>query len=341
MSPSDPKPNSQLETLIEIYSAPDPEGSIAFLRKNDGPFHAHFKRSKLKLIQERPSFAAELDRVEDAKADIEAAQLTALDARDQVKKCLCERMLSYARSTSKREERMEIMRQLILNMFSSGWSKAQVKHFNTSVDRLKDWKCFFLSYTNKGAPSVNSRFKEVIEGHVEKETRERRLDENQNALVDAIVTCLHNHRVFYDRQFYDKKDLAIGDPLRPVIKAAATKAFAFVQLVHVNTLTEELDQNWCHVEYRFFRDNLTAGTDLGCRFKPILAGKKAIVEPDTDQPGIKYKVWRDDIFSDRLFGELRTDPNKFEKQMVGLRDAIVSSIMRMVGNVPPSPKKAH
>jgi hypothetical protein len=241
------------------------------------------------------------------------------------------------------EFRAKALRDLLLGHYGADvtWSPAQRKHFDFVFERLMAWKTYFLSYTNHGGSVVNSTFKEVVDLHTEPEILSARERTRHNILADAIVNSLRK-RVGKRGGFFDKSDIKVADDLDDKISPAATRTFAFVQLVHLETFDTTQDVNWSWKEYSLF-DNYNElelqGREeyrqvLSSRFAPLLTMSKAEFKKQLPEVSWDYDLWYERIFDQAKFLQLPVTAASFADAMGELSDGIVNLTYKIIDNVP-------
>lgn len=297
-----------------------------------------------KTLQElaKTDFPKDQELVESLKRGIEGhAELNTADKKAQIGKCL---RLLYSMVFGRGEAstivlRMDTAAQLLTQMYAGGWSADQHRHFDFAFQLLKEWNNYFLSYTNDGGKIVNAKYKAVVDLFTEPAVLTKRNKESDNVLADAIVYSL-KIRSLSRRSFYDKESIKVGDNLQDKILPAASKTFAFVQLVHLETFDTTGEVNWPFTEYQIFNahnesemSSQQAYRDVfKGRFAAILAGEKADLQLAVVP--FEYEVWFNRIFSDTHFLTLPTDTASFERTMQELSAAIVNITYGIIDNIP-------
>ncbi|MEM7067195.1 MAG: hypothetical protein AAF572_29025 [Cyanobacteria bacterium P01_B01_bin.77] len=307
--------------LVELYA----ENDVVEIRGDHSHLENKFGRS-LTELQEDWDFPAQKKLVQSVKKSIEmrAENLRTSTQKERIAECL-NIVLHVATfkndGETERQKKLDVVAELIELMFSEDWSEAQRTHFRYGVQLVREWKNYFISYTN-GAPKVlNSKYKKVINGLVSQSTLDQRDWNNENILVDAVVETLRRRDV---EGFYDRDQIEIGEDIEKEISPAAMHSFAFIQIVQPETFTQN-DPNWSYEEYKtFINHNYTIVRDreiykdcFGKRYKSMLTNK----EEDQLVPPLlpfEYEPWRDRIFRSHHHKLLPTDLHECESAINSL-----------------------
>ena len=292
-----------------------------------------------------PGFSKEQELVEGLKLQIEdhKAEFETPDKKAQIGNCL-RQLLSLVlyenAEVSMVNLKMSTLRQLFLEIYGSkNWSPPELRHFEFIYERLKDWNSYFLSYTNQGGKILNARYKAIIDLYTAPDVLAKRNPEQDNILVDAIVNCLRR-RLIVRRSFYDKENIKVGDNLEDKITPAASKTFAFVQLVHLETFDVSKPVNWPYKEYEVFhkyneqelKDREEYRQVFKKRFAAILAGEKSDLQPSLVP--WSYELWLKRIFVESHYLTLPCQVDPFEEAMKELAGTIVNVAFQIIDNIP-------
>jgi len=322
------------EKLIKLYA----KNSVEKISANPLLLEETFG-IKLNDLAQVWGFSADQERIQKLKVKVEErSNEFTVDARRQIIVAL-QILLEMAMFPEVDVAiKMDIMQALFLHMFES-WSAQQVKHFTFVCELLKEWDSYFISYTNHNAMVVNDKYKAVIRRNFPRETI-KAYREKYNLLAEAIFGQLRKSNL--NRGFFDRQNIKAGDDLDGTITPAASKTFAFIQLVQPETFMAAPDRdNWCFKEYQAFlgansaqlqsRQEYTELFDK--RFKAVLAGdgEEDIIPPILPKPFI---AWKERIFDKAHHIALPNDPDGFEKAMRDVAYAIADLHNQILSSVP-------
>jgi len=331
---------SYIDDLIPIYAKHPVAEVKAQPRFIEGAFGRPL--SELALL---PGFSKDQEFVESLKSQIEdhKAEFETADKKVQIGKCLRSLfnfVLFDKAELSTVNLKVETARRLFVEIYAeTNWSVSQRRHFDFVCERLKEWNSYFLSYTNQGGKIVNVKYKAVIDVYTAPDVLAKRDRDQHNILADAIVNCLRR-RLLVRRSFYDKDNIGAGDNLDDKITPAASKTFAFVQLVQLETFDVSREVNWSYKEYQIFHKHNELelnGRDeyrqvFKKRFAAILAGERGDLQLSLIP--WDYELWFNRIFGEKHFLTLPLQSDLFEDTMKQLADAIVNVTLQIIDNVP-------
>jgi hypothetical protein len=230
------------------------------------------------------------------------------------------------------EQQMELLRDLIREIFTNKWSSAILGHFEFVYPFLKDWYSFFLSYTNKQSHLINSQYSEIfVDG----------TPLGCNRVARFIAHTLFNSENMFDG-FIDEREIDYGNDLKDKIDSALVKSLTFVQLVSRQCFSLS-GKNWVHYEYKLhkeffekvfapkypeyaqvFRENMffiIAGPNLGALRPTILPSD--------------YHEWYATIDAGRYMQiPVASNMNDFSENIHVLGEAILRAKHRLIENVP-------
>jgi hypothetical protein len=195
--------------------------------------------------------------IETFKAEIEDIQKTATGSKEEVKKCLSRiRTRSFTNIIEKSQfaYRMELYRELVLASFKDSWSQAQLNYFSTLSEKFCTYNTYFLSYTNHSASKINTQYKPVYTGVLNKEDLDNL--EDKNLLAKTLVYHLQQRNL--KRGFFDVDSIHKGEQIDPALDHHVTRTFAFVQLISLASF-ENRDPNYSFYEFqKYYKVNCTA-----------------------------------------------------------------------------------
>lgn len=331
-----------IRKLIPIYA----EHNVAYVKENPSLIENAFDVTLVELSQ-RMTFPADQKFVEDLKTNyVEERKAEFAEAAGQKARiATCLRILlemaTYHNSSRQRLFlEVDTLKTMFLAVFNDDhWSDSQRSHIEFICGLIKEWKSFFLSYTNQDAKIVNDKYENVIEKLAFDKKQERDWNED-NILADAIIKCLGKQNL--TNGFYDKNDIKPGDDLRDKVAPHCRNTFAFLQLVQREIfVVMKKKVNWCFDEYQFFLQHNDQQTKthkeyeqvFKKRFNALLAGKKKKGIIPAQIPYV-YKPWSNRIFSDQLYLPLPRDPDKFEEKIEELACEIIRLQNELIDNVP-------
>jgi hypothetical protein len=331
----------RLKKLIILYAT----HSVANVKEDATLLENTFGKPLEELVTEW-GFSQNQEIVENLKSLIESRekQLTAPDKKAQIVECLkiLLNLSIYDNSIkSTIELKMDIMRELFFRMIvvPQNWSDGQKKHFDFVFNLLKDWNCYFISYTNDGAKAINKKFDQVINLYVDKSVLDKRDWNRDNLLADAIVNRLKRENLRLS--FYDKENIKVGDNLEDKIKPACKKTFAFVQLVQRETFYAIDRTNWCFEEYQIFLQSDKEKLKDNVQYKQIFRKRYNTILTDIDKENLlpadnpyEYESWIQRIFKEEHFLVLPSDADNFDITVHKLACEIVNLKYQFIANVP-------
>ena len=132
------------------------------------------------------------------------------------------------------------------------------------------------------------------------------------------------------------RSLNLDDKITP----AASKTFAFIQLVQLETFDVSREVNWSYKEYQIFHKHNElelSGRDeyrqvFKKRFAAILAGERGDLQLSLIP--WDYELWFNRIFGEKHFLTLPFQSDLFGDTMKQLADAIVNVTLQIIDNVP-------
>jgi hypothetical protein len=273
-----------------------------------------------------------------------ASDLQVADRKEQIAACL--RLILQVAMTDKGRPstvnlKLGTLRDLLVAIYADSyvWSVDQRAHFEFVFRLINEWHTYFLSYTNDGGKIVNAKFNTVIGLFTDPETLKKRNPEIHNLLADAIIHGLQ--RLQLSRHgFYDKDAIQAADNLDEKIRPAASRTFAFAQLIQPETFASMRPMNWPYTEYDFFQTYTEVelkGHDtyrqvLTNRFVPVLTDEKDRLQLKV--PPLEFEPWMKRIFARTHFVIIGNTVPAFEASIRELGDAIVNVAFAIIDNVP-------
>jgi hypothetical protein len=212
---------------------------------------------------------------------------------------------------------MDILSDLMIAKYGSGWPEEVRAHFNFLYPKIRDWYLFFFSYANDdpGIQKLNIDLSSEFWG-------------SNTKLAELIVQILSRNNL--RKYFYDKRDIETGDRLTNIFEACA-KSFFFIQLISKDSLAFD-DKNWSFIEYCKFKkinDQLRTkhphyANILEERFLFAVPGKDvAEVMPGGFMPQ-EYEDWCDHIAKVVHHTLLPNEKAQFEKAVKEIAKRIVT-----------------
>jgi hypothetical protein len=291
----------------------------------------------IKNDQEKQSV---LELIERLKGDLEGALKFCQSSDDQAAACL---NLVWEKNLKQKKDKDKVQNTLLhilitKSLFFEAWRDPLKSHFRTVYDWLLKWNTVFLSYTNKGAKAINSRFEAAIRLNIEDDLWNKE-HEGSNLLAKAVFNILNDNNV--RAVFFDKDEIEPGDPLDPKIEKAAVASFAFLQLIHRNSFDAPPD-NWSFKEICWFlKGNDKINQDFSDyqdlwdgRIMFLLCGKDLNEIKPADFPEITFKKWTEEIKEKRYESlnpkDIQVDPfafsntiDKLARKVIGLKRDLI------------------
>jgi hypothetical protein len=195
-------------------------------------------------------------------------------------------------------EKMQIIKDLILKRFESGWSTEVKEHFMTSFDRVINSKILFISYTNKDANIVNLKYKSLILEVIEKYGFDKPLkDEDwkkRNLVAMALSRVLSNvGGLPSTRIFFDRDDLEPGDKLKKEILPICNSSLQFLQIISSRVFLYE-HLNWAYEEFSGFNGGKSKKKAIFTIVGNAIPPKPPFFNPD-------YQEWYQMATDDTLY----------------------------------------
>ncbi|MEO1258670.1 MAG: hypothetical protein AAFZ15_07725 [Bacteroidota bacterium] len=223
----------------------------------------------------------------------------------------------------------EVVGKLIKGRFyDKVWSDEQRGVYDQKSELL-EWRDFFISYTNRDAPSTNQEFRSLVRSAFGKYPK---LTDEQNWVPKVIHYLLRKRQGLLG--FFDDQDLKIGEDIQKEVDNYCCKAFAFVQLVEPRVF-DKIQGNWCYYEYQTFSDSPLISTLFGDEKNRhffvlinndvddiIPAGNKSIYENTKWYKQMK-SVKRMSIEGVKRHQDLRTESRQIANKIIELRNEIV------------------
>jgi hypothetical protein len=217
------------------------------------------------------------------------------------------------------KKKMDILRDLMIAMYGSGWPKEVGAHFAFLYPKIRDWYLFFFSYANDD-PSIQ-------ELNIDLSTE---FWGTNTKLAELIVQILRRNNI--QKCFYDKRDIKTGDRLTDIFKACA-KSFFFIQLISKDSLAFD-DKNWSLMEYCEFKkinDQLRTkyphyANILEARFLFAVPGKDvAEVKPGGVMPD-EYEDWYGHVAKEVHHTLLPNEKARFEAAVKEIANRVMTSL---------------
>jgi hypothetical protein len=337
---------SYIPQLVAVFA----NTPVATVLKNPALLEQAFGNTPIAELKQRQGFPEQREMVERLKRIVERMEedkeFDKADRRAQVSRSL-RALFRFVRFENVPKTtvdlRMDTLRDLLLARYTpkGEWTEEQRKHFDFVYERLKRWNTYFLSYTNEGGHIVNATFKEVVDLYTEPEVLSARDRARHNILADAIANSLRK-RLGSRGSFFDKKDIKAGMDLDGTITPAATRTFAFVQLVQIETFDSTREVNWSWKEYNLFdtyneselQDHEEYRDVFDARFTPLLTTSKEDFEQQLPDISWDYDLWYQRIFEKAKFLQIPVSAASFHQTMGELSDGIVNLTYRIIDNVP-------
>lgn len=329
-------PTTMLDTLIDVYAL----NKVGAVRRDRTLLEGAFGR-KLEELEDDIDFPTLQNFVEERRRRIDDTEASwrVTDRQAQIGACL--RLVWNAAppgggGRGEVERRMDVTARLFLRMFAGKWSAEQVAHVEFVLGMLKDWKAFFLSYTNKSTKPFNDTYADVIRAFVEPTILKSRNWDTDNLVAEAVQNLLRRANLHYG--FYDKINVQVSDNLHDKIAPAAGGSFMFVQVVQRDTFsTAPPPPNWCFEEYTVFQrvgertlsDRQSYREVFRKRFAPLLIDDKQPV-----QWPFEYEAWLQRAYSEQRYERLPTTAEAFDAAIHRLAKEIVNLQGQIIDCVP-------
>jgi hypothetical protein len=126
------------------------------------------------------------------------------------------------------------------------WSQAQRDRFDRKLELL-EWRDFFISYTDRDAPSTNERFRRLLRTTLSSTPAKAK---GKNFVARALAKHLGGYQQL--SAFFAEDKLKIGEVVEREVDKYCHRAFAFVQLIEPMSFQREPPKNWCFHEYQIF-----------------------------------------------------------------------------------------
>lgn len=274
-------------------------------------------------LEKDDAYATPYAIVKQAKLDLEEIGESGDGELEQVRSCL--QRLHTARDECK-ETRVEALSRLANEWFIAGrrWSASASETYKLREDIIKNWHDFFLSYTNRSAPPVNTDYKDLI--YYNFRTRLRKLYETRNCAARVIQRYLQLNNI---RGFFDVERIQCGDDIGNSIKTHCHRTFSLIQFVQEEALSDPDPgkENWCWNEYKYFQKTSDLIKDLlGRSLDNFYVITRDVDDTRTLLPARRnrnYKDWFDHIVrveAERLSNE--ASRAKLWAQMKGMAERI-------------------
>ena len=167
---------------------------------------------------------------------------------DQVRESL--RMLRRMIDEGVLAKKVDTTRAIVECRLRRSWPSPQQTYYDEKKQIL-EWRDFFVSYTNRDAPTINQQFRDLIKSCLGSAPRGAQLHSNYL----ARVVTRHLRRYQQLSGFFDEDNLQVGENLQGAVDGYCMKAFALVQLIEPLTFDKEPPCNWCFYEYKRFSEN--------------------------------------------------------------------------------------
>jgi hypothetical protein len=219
---------------------------------------------------------------------------------------------------------VRIFEPLCLTTFADIWSDEQKAFFKETVEHITDNNIYFISYTNKLAPIINSSYYDSVCRYIPPVPPITEMFGNRNLLAGSIAKWLHIKNM--RRGFYDNKSLRISEPINDVLKQNCKDSFILIQLIDSASFMSDAT-NWSFEEYRYYFQNGDRKQPTAMFFyvteSTALSGSKNDIYPDywdwySEINGIKRVDFFNNINSLDSFkscmGELLEKINRYKKE---------------------------
>jgi hypothetical protein len=249
---------------------------------------------------------------------------------DQVRESL--RFLRRMVDDSEPAKKIDTIRALIEGRLRASWSAVEQATYDKKKEIL-DWRDFFVSYTNRDAPSINGTFRTLIKDALGAAPKGN--DNNSNYLARIVTRHLRRYQSLSG--FFDEENLKVGEDIQEGVDRYCTKAFALVQLVESLTFEREPPRNWCFYEYARFSQNPAVVGLLGDKHRHFFILTAALREVTPANLSPLFQGWYSRIQAllkthILLNGErnttLRTKMNAIAIEIVALRAEIVNAWLK-------------
>jgi hypothetical protein len=148
------------------------------------------------------------------------------------------------------QSRIDTVRQLIEGrLYRRAWDSAHQAQYDKKKGIL-DWKDFFLSYTNRDAPSTNQQLRDLVKSCLGKNPPSD--PKSPNFVARVLAHHLQGYHTLSG--FFDQSSIKAGEDIPDKVDDYCQSCFGFVQLVEPIMFGREPPKNWCFHEYRQFTD---------------------------------------------------------------------------------------
>ena len=326
--------STYIQQLIELYA----ENDVEAINQDESLLMGVFGRSASDLSKD-DNFTTEQAFVAELKSKIEGRRdkfkTPDQEARIAEGLLLLLDLAMYDPSRpSTKTLRMNTLQSLIETIYGKAWNKNQLAHFKFVSDLLKEWKTYFLSYTNHDPEDINNKYRAVIERHVSPGILRERDSSKDNLLAEAIVQRLKKENI--RGSFYDKENIRLADVIKNKIESAAAGTFAFVQLVQYETFVLD-DPNWCFEEYKIFEHRNQEIVTQYNSYQPIFRKRFNAILAEEEVPAglpMLYGSWRNRIFKEQHYETIPTDPAEFREKIHTLASEIINLQKQIIDSVP-------
>jgi hypothetical protein len=233
---------------------------------------------------------------------------------------------------------MRIAYKLAQSALVSGWDPELKKRFAALSEFFKEYKDYFLSYTNKDSGRTNTDFAKTF--YPETKQYIKTCSITANLLARQVVEHLSGLSGFFDKQ-----QILLGDAVRAKIVCGAATALVFIQLVSRAMLESEQNEtdNWCFQEYMAYKCDDECACDVArgrtrlfiflIAEKPVPGNPAEAVRPFSDLRDA-YKPWHDhmlELATQTLerssCGKLKEQIEVIARQIHEFRHSILDSVV--------------
>jgi hypothetical protein len=241
---------SALSDLLDLYST----SSVDAIESDGMLLLQRFRKTTRQELFEVDGYVEAFPTVSAAAVTVESLAARHPDPVSQARESL--RLLRRMIDDGEPASKQHATRYLVEHRLHRPWPPAAQALYDRKREML-EWRDFFVSYTNRDAPSTNNQFRQLIRSTFGTAPRGAQNDSN---FVAKVITR-HLRRYQGLSGFFDESDLQVGDNLQQAIEQYCTRTFAFVQLVEPLSFDREPPINWCFFEFERFT-NGTAIRDL-------------------------------------------------------------------------------
>ncbi len=175
------------------------------------------------------------------------------DGATQVKHLLSA-VISLKLEDPKAFEKKNILKELVTECQQSHglWAgdPSLADKYKLGIEMIDEWVDFFLSYTNRDQPELNTSYSPDLEKSFKRQEWNDSYDKT-NFLAKLIIKYIKTYNSL--NAFFDQESMVNGDDLNASIFKYCEKTFAFAQLVEpIGLAFQHNKTNWCYDEYSHF-----------------------------------------------------------------------------------------